>query len=567
MKQINNTNTKDGSRLCAAPLNSTIHRTRLCHTALKGASALALTLAVASHSYADTLVSGDVTGTWTKSSSPYRVVDNCTVPRGQTLTIQPGVSVILGQGLKIEVWGTISAVGTPSEKIGFRGTSSSSYWDRIFIMHGGGAESRFAHCNFSDAVTAVHLRIFAENSTMRTDIANCRFTNCLDSALFGDAETLTTYCDVSQTALDVSLSNCWIERCLNGCRFVIHGSVTGSCGNFYPPYGHAHPTLQNCAFVSIGARAISLEVGNYPGSSTLKLVNCLISACSNGVVTVDPWDCIIENTVLQSSKIGVARGGSLSGQVGYNCFFNNQTNFVGYPSSFGRVDGYNQNGTPADVAMNIFQNPLFADTNTFILATDSPCIDAGDPASAYQDSCFPPSKGTAINDIGVYGGPGACNSVVPTPPAITRQPSSQSSCLGSTALFSVAASGTPLPAYQWFHGAALLSGQTGTNLSLTNLQPTDAGIYQVVVTNVYGAVTSAPVQLVVNDACVDLCMYAGLNIAGQPGRTYELRYTTDLSNTNFATWTFLATNTTPWFYIDTGSCGVPKRFYGVKLLP
>ena len=219
------------------------------------------------------------------------------------------------------------------------------------------------------------------------------------------------------------------------------------------------------------------------------------------------------------------------------------------------------------MAYNIFQNPIFAETTNYTLAANSPCIDAGNEDSAYLDSCFPPSKGTAINDIGIYGGPGACNWVAPTPPTITRQPSSQSSCLGSPALFSVAASGAPPLSYQWFHGTTLLSGQTVTNLSLTNLQSSDAGIYQVVVTNVYGAVTSAPVQLVVNDACVDICMYAGLNVAGLPGRTYELRYTTDLNNTNFATWTFLATNTTPWFYIDTTSCGVPKRFYGVKLLP
>jgi hypothetical protein len=80
-------------------------------------------------------------------------------------------------------------------------------------------------------------------------------------------------------------------------------------------------------------------------------------------------------------------------------------------------------------------------------------------------------------------------------------------------------------------------------------------------------VTSAPAALIVNDACVDIHMYAGLNIAGQSGQTYVLKYTTDLNSTNFATWTPLATNTmgaSPWFYLDMDSPFSPKRFYGVK---
>ncbi len=37
------------------------------------------------------------------------------------------------------------------------------------------------------------------------------------------------------------------------------------------------------------------------------------------------------------------------------------------------------------------------------LATGSLCIDAGDPASAWKDINFPPSRGTSRNDLGMYG--------------------------------------------------------------------------------------------------------------------------------------------------------------------
>ena len=50
---------------------------------------------------------------------------------------------------------------------------------------------------------------------------------------------------------------------------------------------------------------------------------------------------------------------------------------------------------------------------SFLLSTTSPCIDAGDPASTYNDiedplnpgMALPPSKGMVRNDIGAFGGP------------------------------------------------------------------------------------------------------------------------------------------------------------------
>ncbi len=57
---------------------------------------------------------------------------------------------------------------------------------------------------------------------------------------------------------------------------------------------------------------------------------------------------------------------------------------------------------------NMDSDPLFADEDDFHLTVGSPCIDAGDPDSSFNDACFPPSLGTERNDMGAYGGPGAC---------------------------------------------------------------------------------------------------------------------------------------------------------------
>jgi len=75
-------------------------------------------------------------------------------------------------------------------------------------------------------------------------------------------------------------------------------------------------------------------------------------------------------------------------------------------------------------------------------------------------------------------------------PDITQQPTNQMPYVGSTAVFSVIATGLPPPTYQWrFNGADLLD-KTNTSLSLVNAQFTNAGPYSVVVSNDGGSVTS-----------------------------------------------------------------------------
>ncbi len=84
------------------------------------------------------------------------------------------------------------------------------------------------------------------------------------------------------------------------------------------------------------------------------------------------------------------------------------------------------------------------------------------------------------------------------PPQITvPPPANVTNLAGSTALFSVTATGTAPLAYQWrFNGSPLLSAINST-LSLTNIQPAQAGNYTVVITNVAGSVTSSIAALTV----------------------------------------------------------------------
>ena len=85
-------------------------------------------------------------------------------------------------------------------------------------------------------------------------------------------------------------------------------------------------------------------------------------------------------------------------------------------------------------------------------------------------------------------------------PVITQQPQSCTNAVGTTATFTVTATGTEPLAYQWQKSTGTwtdLAGCTDINLCLTNVQTADAGDYRVVVTNVDGAVTSDAATLTV----------------------------------------------------------------------
>jgi hypothetical protein len=82
------------------------------------------------------------------------------------------------------------------------------------------------------------------------------------------------------------------------------------------------------------------------------------------------------------------------------------------------------------------------------------------------------------------------------PLLITAQPQGLTAAGGDTVSFNVTAEGLGLT-YQWLFNGTTLTGQTSTTLTLTNVQLNQAGNYSVVVSNSYGAVTSAPAALTV----------------------------------------------------------------------
>jgi hypothetical protein len=147
------------------------------------------------------------------------------------------------------------------------------------------------------------------------------------------------------------------------------------------------------------------------------------------------------------------------------------------------------------------------------------------------------------------------------PPIITHSPQNQTAYVGSTVNFRASAGGSLPLAYQWYFNGSAISRASSTDLQLTNVSAAQAGTYTLVVTNVAGAVTSAPAMLSVIPP-VERRMVPALALLGQPGSLLNLD-DADALGPSPAWVTFdnvTLTNTSQW-YFDLSMPLPPQRFY------
>ncbi len=80
-------------------------------------------------------------------------------------------------------------------------------------------------------------------------------------------------------------------------------------------------------------------------------------------------------------------------------------------------------------------------------------------------------------------------------PVITAQPVSRTALVGGSVTLSVSATGAPAVSYQWRKNGQIVPGATGRSFVFNPVQASDAGNYDVVVSNSVGAVTTSTAGL------------------------------------------------------------------------
>ncbi len=211
-------------------------------------------------------------------------------------------------------------------------------------------------------------------------------------------------------------------------------------------------------------------------------------------------------------------------------------------------------------------------TLTMALLANSPALNKIPPDRAPLTD----QRGLA-RPAGVKSDIGAFESYSFSPPTILSDPQNLRVAIGQPAPFTVFATGAEPLHYQWRLNGQPIAAATNTAYTLAGAQTANAGVYEVVVTNLYGARTSAPARLAIAEPTnaplsVTIPAAAGggfaptnlaLRFPTMSGYQYVLDMKTNLSDpiwipivTNFGTGGML-TNLQP-------TTGAPSRFYRVR---
>ena len=154
-----------------------------------------------------------------------------------------------------------------------------------------------------------------------------------------------------------------------------------------------------------------------------------------------------------------------------------------------------------------------------------------------------------------------------TPPTLTSMSPNVFVRANSSVIFSVGAYGTPPLAYQWQLNGTNLLNKTNTLLSLTGVQPTNTGIYSIIITNGFGAViTNAALwvgQFGLNTSATNLFMSTNgfqLKLDG----VLTTNPVVIFGSTELVNWLPLFTNsatTGSVQFLDVAATNTPTRFY------
>ncbi len=178
--------------------------------------------------------------------------------------------------------------------------------------------------------------------------------------------------------------------------------------------------------------------------------------------------------------------------IGYSCCTAPQSPFfTAQPQNFTGVAGTNATfntvaggGTPLAYQWRFNGTNISSATVSTLVITNIQSANAGTYSVVVSNSAGTLASSNATLTVNV-------------PPGIAANPQGVTTNQGQVATFAVTATGTTPFGYRWRFNGLNISGATASNYSRTNAQCTNAGSYDVVVTNIAGSVTSGVASLTV----------------------------------------------------------------------
>ena len=384
---------------------------------------LLLLISFTQNSMAQTIVSGNVSGTWTVAQSPYHVTGDIIVSEKDTLIIKHGVEVFFTSPFACRVRGLLKANGKADSMIIFHGGGVAGSWKRIDFAESVKPGCLLNYCIIKDGgFGEIYGSLYTENNEANVTISNCEIYNSLCFGLFIRAKLSTNGAsNIRKMCYPTITNNIIHHNFYDG--IYIHSEYENTRGY----YGDNNtcvttPLIKNniiYANVSNGIKCYTYASGayNYHNNMNPKIqTNPRISQntiygngkngifCSKiqkyyfgGTVIIEANPIITSNIISNNKQFGLDGNKEVSSlKIRFNDFWNNDSShFKGVDSLLGKLTQINANGDSCDLQSNIFFDPEFVDASNydFHLRGTSKCIDAG-------DLNFPLDPDGSLPDIG-----------------------------------------------------------------------------------------------------------------------------------------------------------------------
>ena len=250
---------------------------------------------------AQTNVSGGIyqNTTWTLANSPYQVNGSVVVFPGNTLTVEPGVTILINntnaQNIYIETRGTLNVVGTDQLPITIRTVVDTTNigWQGLVCTSSQGGVLNADRFRISNAATP-----FAYEAPLALyQYTNCRFSHCGQAITLGN-ETILNDCQFRGNTTAVYG---WSYFTINNCFFKDNETAINAYSTAF--------TMTNSSFVE-NTTGLTFSAGVF---DSMYIADCVFQ--NNGSALSAPNNGIVENCTFLDNTIGI--------QGSYNCQIQN----------------------------------------------------------------------------------------------------------------------------------------------------------------------------------------------------------------------------------------------------